>query len=108
LHTDEEYAKKTVFKGRIAAGPFTFALAVGLVFLSGIFGTSILAWLGVENMKIPLPVRPGDTLHVLATVLSKREAKKRDRGIIVFQYDIRNQNDETVMVFDYLLMMHRT
>ena len=107
LHMDEEFAKKTIFKGRIAHGPFTFALAVGLVGSTGIFGNSILAWLGVENMRIPLPVKPGDTLYVVAKVLTKRETKKADRGITVFEYDVKNQKRESVMVFDYLLMMHR-
>ena len=107
LHMNEEFAKKTAFKGRIVHGPFTFALAVGLVGSSGIFGNSILAWLGVENMRIPLPVKPGDTLHVDAKMLSKRETRKADRGIVVFEYDVKNQRKESVMIFDYLLMIHR-
>ena len=107
LHMDQEFAQKTTYEGRIVHGPFTFALAVGLVGSSGIFGNSILAWLGVENMRIPLPVRLGDTVHVVAKVLSKRETKKSDRGIIVFEYDVKNQREESVMILDYLLMMHR-
>lgn len=84
LHTDEEYAKKTIFKGRIAHGPLTFALAIGLVYRTGIYGDSILAWLGIENMKIPAPVRIGDTIRVHAKVTEKRETKDPSRGIIKF------------------------
>lgn len=108
LHMDEEFAKRTVFKGRIVHGPFTFGLAVGLVACTNIFGNSIMAWLGVENMRLPLPVKIGDTLSVVASVTSKRETKKQDRGIITFRYDVRNQRHEDVMRFDYLLMMHRS
>ena len=107
LHMDEEYAKKTIFKGRIAHGPLTFAIAIGLVYMTGIYGDSILAWLGVENMKIPAAVRIGDTIRVHAKVREKRETKNPSRGIITFLWDIKNQRDETVMTLDYVLMLHR-
>jgi acyl dehydratase len=107
LHMDEEYAKKTIFKGRIAHGPLTFAMAIGLVFMTGIYGDSILAWLGVENMKIPAPVRIGDTIRVYAKVAEKRETKNPSRGVIKFSWEIKNQRDETVMTLDYILMIHR-
>ena len=107
LHMDEEYAKKTVFKGRIAHGPLTFALAIGLVYRTGIYGDSILAWLGVENMKIPAPVRIGDTIRVHAKVTEKLETKNPSKGVIKFLWDIKNQRDETVMTLDYVLMLHR-
>ena len=107
LHMDEEYAKKTVFKGRIAHGPLTFALAIGLVYRTGIYGDSILAWLGVENMKIPAPVRIGDTIRVHAKVTEKLETKNPSKGGIKFLWDIKNQRDETVMTLDYVLMLHR-
>jgi itaconyl-CoA hydratase len=107
LHMDEEFAKKTIFKGRIVHGPFTFALAVGLVSCTNIFGDSIMAWLGVENMRLPIPVRIGDTLRVVASVKEKRETKKEDRGIVTFTYEVKNQRKELVMSFDYNLLMHR-
>ncbi len=107
LHMDEEYAKTTVFGGRVAHGPLTFAMAIGLVFQSGFYGNSILAWLGVENMKIPAPVRIGDSIRVRASVSKKRETRNADRGLMVFHWDVLNQRDEPVMSLDYLLMMYR-
>lgn len=107
LHMDEEYAKKTIFEGRIAHGPLTFAMAIGLVYRTGIYGDSILAWLGVENMKIPAPVRIGDTIRVHAKVIEKRETQNPSRGIIKFNWEIKNQRDETIMMLDYVLVMYR-
>jgi len=107
LHMDEEFAKKTVFGGRIAHGPLTFAMSVGLVGMTNIFEDSIVAWLGVENMRIPAPVRIGDTIFVEAAVKEKRDTKSSERGVTIFQYTIKNQKEMIVMQFDYLLMMHR-
>ncbi len=107
LHMDEEYAKKTIFKGRIAHGPLTFAMAVGLVAMTGIYGDSILAWLGVENMRIPAPVRIGDTITVYAKVIEKRETKDHSRGILKLFWEVKNQKAETVMTLDYILMLNR-
>ena len=107
LHMDEEYARTTVFGGRVAHGPLTFALAIGLVYQTGFYGNSILAWLGVENMKIPAPVRIGDSIRVRASVSRRRETKSPDRGLTVFRWDVLNQRDEAVMSLDYLLMMYR-
>ena len=107
LHMDEEYAKKTTFQSRIAHGPLIFAMAVGLVGMTGIYGDSILAWLGVENLKMSAPVRIGDTIWVYAKVKEKRETKNPSRGIIKFFWEIKNQRDDTVMTLYYILMMHR-
>lgn len=107
LHTDEEWAKKTVFGGRIAHGPLTFALAVGLVGMSGIFGDSLIAWLGMDKMRLPRPVRIGDTIHVEPEVIDKKETSKADRGVTTFKYVVKNQRDEVVGEWEYALLMHR-
>lgn len=107
LHTDEEWAKKTVFGGRIAHGPLTFALAVGLVGMSGIFGDSLIAWLGMDRMRLPRPVRIGDTIHVEPEVIDKKETSKADRGVTTFKYVVKNQRDEVVGEWEYALLMHR-
>ncbi len=107
LHMDEEYAKNTIFRGRVAHGPLIFSMAIGLMYLSGIYGNSILAWLGVEDMKIPVPVRIGDSIRVRARVSAKRETRNPERGVTKFHWEVTNQRDETVMSLDYVLMMHR-
>lgn len=107
LHMDEEYAKNTAFQSRIAHGPLVFAVAVGLVGMTGIYGDSIVAWLGVENMKMLGPVRIGDTIKVHVEVKEKRKTKNPSRGIITFQWEVKNQRNETVMTLDYILMLHR-
>src|SRR5690606_6643472 len=71
LHTDQQYAEGTSFGRRIAHGPLTFALAVGLVGMSGFYGDAVVALLGVDGLRAKKPVFDGDTIRVVATVLEK-------------------------------------
>ncbi len=107
LHMDKEFAAKTVFGERIVHGPLTFALAVGLLGQTGIAEDSVIAWLGVDNMRIPAPVKIGDTIHVEVEVTELRETKRPEQGFTKMCYTILNQRAETVMVFDMKFLMHR-
>ncbi|MGD9032040.1 MAG: MaoC/PaaZ C-terminal domain-containing protein [Desulfobacteraceae bacterium] len=106
IHVDEEYASKTQFGERIAHGPLIFGMAVGLVGLAGFGGDSVIAWLGVDNMKMLAPVKIGDTIRVVVEVKEKQKTSKPDKGIQVWRYTVKNQRDEDVMVFDYKMMFH--
>ncbi len=107
LHMDKEFAANTAFGERIVHGPLTFALAVGLLGQTGIAADSVIAWLGVDDMRIPAPVKIGDTIHVLAEVTQLRETKRADQAVMVMCYTVLNQRGETVMVFDMKFLMHR-
>ena len=110
LHVDAEYAAATEFGERIAHGPLTLALALGLRHAPGIFGDCVLAWLGLDEVRLPLPVRFGDTIHADVSVRERRPTSKAGRGIVVLDYAVRNQGDETVMTFasTFLLKMAAT
>jgi itaconyl-CoA hydratase len=107
LHMDQEYAAKSVFGERIAHGPLIFGMAVGLVAMSGVAGDAAMAWLGVDNMKMLAPVKIGDTIHVFVEVISAVETSKPDRAVHTWRYQVKNQREEVVLVFDFKLMMHR-
>lgn len=81
LHTNEEYAKKSMFGTRIAYGALTYCISTGLVCSSGIFDGSYLALLGCE-FSFPNPVRFGDTITCVITPVEKRLSRKPGRGII--------------------------
>ena len=99
LHMDAEYAAATSFGERIAHGPLTFALALGLITRTGVFGDAVVAWLGVDGLRLPAPVLFGDTVGVTVEVAESRPTSKPDRGLTVLTYTVRNQRDETVMTF---------
>jgi acyl dehydratase len=106
LHMDKEYAAKTEFGERLAHGPLIFALAVGLVSTAGFGGDAAIAWLGVDGMRMLLPVKIGDTIGVEVEVTDKKSTKRPERGIQTWRYTVRNQRGESVMVFDYKMMFH--
>ena len=74
VHLDEEWAKTTMFKGRIAHG----MLSAG--FISAVIGTRLpgpgTIYLG-QNLRFKAPVRPGDTVRCVCTVKEVLPAKKR-------------------------------
>lgn len=56
LHTDEEYARKTVFKGRVAHGMLTLSIASGLLVRSGlVFPESLIAFYGMDKVRFTAP-----------------------------------------------------
>ena len=107
LHMNAEFAAQTPFGERIVHGPLTFALAVGMMAQNGEAKDSVIAWLGVDAMRIPAPVKIGDTVKLRAEVTALRPTKKPEQGYCVMHYTVTNQRDEPVMEFDMKFLMHR-
>ena len=105
LHMDREAAARGPFGERVAHGPFTFALAVGLMAQTGVYGDAILAWLGTRELRATAPVKIGDTVRVLATVTESRASQSPDRGVVTLGYSVRNQAQHEVLTADFTLLM---
>jgi 3-hydroxybutyryl-CoA dehydratase len=97
LHTDEEYAKNTMFKGRIAHGFFTATLITNLIGnrLPGP-GSVYLK----QEVRFLAPVRVGDTITGEVEVVEKMPEKKRIR----LKTTVSNQKDEVVLDGEALIM----
>ena len=76
VHLDDEYARDTIFEGRIAHGILTAGLVSAVIGeqLPG-HGTIYMS----QNLKFLAPVRPGDLVHaevkVVDMVIDKRRVK---------------------------------
>jgi len=109
LHTDAEFARNTIFKQRIAHGLLGLAIASGLFTrteLSLSLQPTLLAFLGL-TWKFTGPIFIGDTIRVKIRVKEKRETKKKERGIVVFERIVINQKGETVQEGETTLMIAR-
>jgi acyl dehydratase len=97
FHTDPVAARDSVFGELVASGWHTAALTMRLRVLSELRLAGGWVGLGVESMRWPKPVKPGDRLLVEVEVLEKRESKsKPDRGIVRVRTSTFNQHGELV------------
>jgi acyl dehydratase len=107
IHVDRESTKNTLFGERVAHGPLTLALALGLVTQTNVYGDAIIAWLGLDDVRLPAPVRIGDTIHVMGSVEEQAETSKPARGRVRIGFRVLNQRDETVLTYKTSFLMHR-
>jgi len=100
FHLDEEAARETIFRGSVASGWHTAALTMRLVVESEFKPAGGIVGAGVEELRWPLPVRPGDELRVESEVLEVRPSKSHPRqGLIKVRTMTLNRNGEAVQVF---------
>lgn len=107
LHTDEERARQTPMKGRIAHGMLVLSMATGLINQLGIFEGTTLALLGMDRIRWTAPVRLGDTIHAVLTVREARPSSKPDRGVVTCEVVVRNQAGEAVCHSEWSTLMAR-
>lgn len=106
LHLDETYAQQTQFGQRIAHGPLTLSLGLGLMTQTGYF-SNVVAWLGLDEVRALAPVFIGDTIHVEAVVSTARESSKPGVGIWALDYSVFKQDGTRVMTFSSSFMIKR-
>lgn len=108
FHLDEQAAEASIFKGLSASGWHTAAISMKL-FVTGklkLAGGSV--GLGVDALRWPRPVQPGDVLRVETEILDVRASRsKPDRGIIRIRNVTTNQHGEVVQTFEAFVMVRR-
>jgi len=98
FHVDVDAAAAGPFGGIIASGWHTTSLTMRQMVENFISPDSSLGAAGVDEIRWPRPVRPGDTLSVHATVVEARRSRsKPDRGIIRSLAEATNQDGATVL-----------
>jgi len=88
VHMSEEFARKTLFGGRIAHGVIAIALlSAAMAKLPG------LVILLSHSSRFLKPVRIGDTITAVAEVVDIR----KDKGIVTLKNTCTNQNGEVTI-----------
>ena len=99
FHMDEEAARGSIFGGLAASGWHTAALTMRLLVESELKPAGGIIGAGFDEFRWPLPVRPGDELHLDIEVLDVRPSKSRPtQGMIKVRTTTKNQNGEAVQV----------
>jgi 3-hydroxybutyryl-CoA dehydratase len=97
IHIDNEYAKETPFKERIAHGLLTGS------FISTVLGMKLPGPNSIylsQNFEFIAPVKIGDTVKATVEVVEKRDDKK----IITLKTQVLNQRQEMVVDGEAVIM----
>ncbi len=98
FHTDAEAAAESPFGGLIASGWHTCSIAMRLVVDAVLAGSESFASPGLEHVRWPNPVRPGDALRLVADVIEVRRSEKRPTlGILRWRWRLFNQRELLVL-----------
>jgi acyl dehydratase len=97
--TDVAAAPTSAFGTLVASGWHTAAITMRLTVESEMDPAGGVIGLGVESLRWPKPVYPGDTLTVVIKVPGLRESNSRpDAGVVRVECTTLNQNGEAVQV----------
>ena len=98
-HLDEEEAERVV--GQLfAPGTLTLCIGVKLTHDSGFYEISPVAGLGLDEVRMPVPVFVDDQLRVKVTIVSKRDSNsKPGLGVMISRHEVINQRGVVVLSF---------
>ncbi len=101
FHLDADFAKNTIFKGLVASSLHTLSACTKVV-VDAQGDMAILSGVGMDEVKMYSPVRPGDTLYVRALWCDlKLSETKPDRGFARIKCKVFNQREEKVIEYGY-------
>ena len=100
FHQDEDAARRSIFGGLAASGWHTAALTMRLLVEGDFRPAGGIVGAGFDELRWPLPVRPGDQLQVRSEVLEVRPSKSRPhQGLVKLRITTTNQHGDAVQVF---------
>ena len=99
FHLDETAARGSLFRGLAASGWHTAAATMRLLVNGDVHPAGGFIGAGFDELRWPLPVRPGDELRVESEVVDVRPSKTRpEQGMVRMRTTTFNQNGEIVQI----------
>ena len=105
LFIDEEYAKKTIYGGRIAPSSLIMSISTGMT--ESLFRNNMVGLIAVERGRFYVPLRARDTIRTDVIIKDKNDSKRDDRGIVTFHDEVFNQRDEKIFEIDKIALIQR-
>ncbi len=108
FHLDETSGRASVFGGLVASGWLTASLTMRLIIEGELRIANGLVGLGMESVRWPRPVRPGDRLAAESEITSLRVSISRpDHGIAKVRTTTTNQHGEVVQILTAIQLVRR-
>jgi acyl dehydratase len=107
LHTDRRFAAESIYGERIAHGALVLSITTGLRQRVGLFDGTLMGLLEIRSWRFAAPVRIGDTIRVVCEITELRETSKLDRGLMVQQIDVVNQDEAVVAGGEFVMLLRR-
>ena len=98
IHIDPGFAATGPFGGVIASGWHTASMMMRLFADHYLSRVASLASPGIDELRWPAPVRPGDQLRLRTTIVEARPSRsKPDRGLVRTRGELVNSGDRIVL-----------
>jgi acyl dehydratase len=97
FHVDKDWAARSRWEGLIGSGFHTCGMAMRMVVDHLLAGSESIGSPGIEYVKWPAPVRPGDALRMKVRVLETNVSRSGRVGAIRWQWLMMNQRDQAVL-----------
>ena len=105
-HMNEEFARKGPIGARVAHGLLVLSIATGLLNQKGPFEGTSIAILEV-TARFAKAVKFGDTIRAIQKIVGKKETSKPDRGVLTTHITVLNQDDQTILEADLVILLYR-
>lgn len=108
FHTDAEAAKNSLFGRLVASGWHTAAITMGLMARGNMGLDGGVIGSGVDELRWPRPVRPGDRLRVVMEIVELHpEPSRTGRGKVRLRCRTLNQHGDPVQEMTARLLVTR-
>ena len=105
FHTDPDAASRSVFGGIVASSLHVLSACTRSV-VEAQGDVAIISGVGLEEVRMHNPVRPGDTLTIEAFWTDlKRSRTKPERGFATIRCQVSNQRAEPVIDYGYRYLL---
>jgi|SRR5579872_696365 len=97
FHTDPVRARQSRWKGLISSGWMTCSIAMELAVKHVLAGSESIGSPGVEQLKWPNPLRPGDEVALRIEVLETRISRSGAVGVVKWRWILTTQAGSVVL-----------
>lgn len=105
FHTDEDAARASIFGGLVASSLHVLSACTRVV-VEAQRDVAILSGVGMDEVRLFNPVRPGDRLHVEARWTNLRRTHSRpDQGFAAITCRVTNQHGKRVVEYGYRYLL---